>query len=103
MTKLQIWAAVGTAVGFISFNGMFHLAAPRNGSESLLWIVFSVMGALPVAIFAVLFGAIGIIRQDLREIRREIMRLEETQERICIEVSALQFKAKMPNRTTDSY
>jgi len=96
MTKLYIWAGSGTAIGFIVFLVLFNVAMPRNDPERLLWVVFSIMGAIPVAIFAVIFGAIGIIKKDLDVIRREVMRLKRIEEIISDPAASTQFKSGMP-------
>lgn len=80
MRQLTIMACAGTALGFIVFIVAFFGATTGagNAAERPLWIVFSLMGAIPVAIFAVLFGAMAMIKKELDEIRRDVQRLQRS-------------------------
>lgn len=80
MVRLCAMAGSGTAVGFVAFIAMFIMATRPDNSERPLWAVFSVMGAISMAVFATLFGAVMIIRKDLEEIRRELLRLRRIEQ-----------------------
>src|SRR5687768_6138381 len=102
MTKLYAWAASGTVVGFIAFLIMFHLAMPWGPQDRQLSLVFSVMGAIPVAIFAVLFAGFGMLKRDLESMRRDILRLQRIEGLIgAPAVPRTEFTSEAPRRFTE--
>ena len=102
MTKLYAWAASGTVVGFIAFLVMFNLAMPRPDHERPLWIVFSVMGAIPVAIFAVMFAGFSMIKRDLEAMRRDILRLQKIDEVLMNpDAARTEFSSGLPRRVPE--
>ena len=72
MKRMLIYALVGGFVGFVIFWILFALATREQGNEHSLWIVFSVMAAVPVAALAALFSAVHILQDELRETRRAL-------------------------------
>ncbi|MSQ94386.1 MAG: hypothetical protein EXR98_07500 [Gemmataceae bacterium] len=99
MPRMIIWAAIGAIVGFLVFCAMFQMAWPHGGPDRGVNLVFSIMGALPVAAICAVFSAVGTIKENLDEIRREIMRLQRIEELITIqERPSTQFKSGPPER-----
>jgi hypothetical protein len=80
MIRVLAWAGVGAASGFIVFSILFYSVAPRNSPEFWLWAVFAAMAAVPTAALAALFGAFLVIKDELEELRSEILRLQEITE-----------------------
>jgi hypothetical protein len=100
MERLLGWAALGAVLGFVLFAGLFNLTWPRNTSERLLWIAFAIMGAIPVSLLVVIVGSVRMLKQELQELRREVVRLQRMQG-VAIDhsPSSTQFRAGFPEDT----
>jgi hypothetical protein len=69
------WAAFALIAGFAVLLISFTLATRPHDPERGLWVVFSFMGAVPVAALAALFTAMRVIQDEFRTLRREMDRL----------------------------
>jgi hypothetical protein len=97
-TRVLCWASGGAAVGVCLFGPLFLVTAPKHSPEFLLWITFAIMGAIPVAVMAALFGAFRVLQEELASLRREIVRLQGIEERLLPPAST-QFKSGPPQQT----
>jgi hypothetical protein len=82
MKRMLLWAGLGTFAGFALFAFLFFVAIERRGPDSGVMLVFALMAALPVGIMGAIFVAIGIIKDELNDVRREIMRLQSIEEMV---------------------
>jgi hypothetical protein len=73
MLRVFTWAGFGGVVGFAVFFKLFGMFAPQNNPDSLLWDVFAIMAAIPVAAVGAVFGAVLTILEKLREMRQDMM------------------------------
>ena len=82
----------GFAVGCVVFLGLFAISA--NAPDRLIIVPLSAMGAIPVAVIGSIFGAVGIIRDELDKMRQEVKRLQRREEENTIhDVPSTQFSS----------
>ena len=83
----------GFAVGCVVFLGLFGIST-RDAPDRLIIVPLSAMGAIPVAVIGSIFGAVGIIRDELDKMRQEVKRLQRREEENTIhDVPSTQFKS----------
>ena len=76
MGRMLIWAAFAWGAGFAVLLISFMLVTPPPPHPDRgLWVVFSLMGAVPVAALAALFTAMRVIQEEFRTLRREMDRI----------------------------
>lgn len=79
MRRIIIWPTVATIVGFVVFVFLFQ-STVHGGPERGIFMVFALMAAIPVGIFAAVFAAFHILRDDLASLRREVERLQKLED-----------------------
>ena len=57
MTRIFGWATLGAIGGFVTFVALFFWVMPLHPQERGLWVVFSLMAAVPVAEAAAAAGS----------------------------------------------
>jgi len=93
MKRMIVWPTLGLLLGLIAFGAMFAFAS-RSTPDSRILMVFTVMAAIPVGIFAAVLAAFQILRDELGQIRREIDRLQKLEDLLPPPpVSSAQIKA----------
>src|SRR5262245_51544164 len=70
--QMKTSAVIGAVIGFATFMFLFFAFDP--GPDRGILVVFSIMGALPVAAIAALFAAVSEIQGEIRKLRREVER-----------------------------
>jgi len=76
MRRMILWPTVGLVLGFIAFAILFRVANERIGPDEKVFLVFSLMAAIPVGIFAAILAAFGTLRDELSLFREEVERLQ---------------------------
>jgi hypothetical protein len=98
MLRMVGWGVVGEIFGFVVLFGLFLLATPRHAPDFGIFVVFAVMGAIPVAAIAVFFAAVSAIRNEIRELSRQIEGFAFLEERLATG-SSVQFRSSQgPSR-----
>ena len=69
MLRMLFHAAIGLTVGFIVLLVLLTVSCEPIREEYAPFAVLALMGALPVASVSVLFGAVKLIQDELRQTR----------------------------------
>jgi len=99
MKTMVLWSVLGATAGFVFLFLAFRIATEPHHGEQGLWIVFSIMGAIPAAAIGAIFAAAKTVQLELREARRELKHWQSIQQLdVDLDKPLTKFKATAPPR-----
>lgn len=78
MLRMLFYAVIGLVVGFTVLFVLLTVTCEPIREEYAPFAVLALMGALPVASVSVLFGAVKLIQDELRQTRREMKSMKSS-------------------------